>query len=70
MRQRRETNELKICEASFENHVGGNVEFNRALPGRKFIEEMPCGDGELVVGVVDLMRPIKLWVPADQLLHQ
>src|SRR6266849_9886692 len=70
MRQRRETHKLKVGEAGFENHVGGDVEFNRVLPKREFVEEVPCRDSEPVVGVVELVRPIKLWVPADQLMHQ
>src|ERR1700730_11346643 len=70
MRQRRETNKLKIGEAGFENHVGGDVEFNRVLPEREFVKEMPCCDGEPVVGVIELVRPIKLCVPADQFMHQ
>src|ERR1700737_3312278 len=70
MRQRRETHKLKVGEAGFENHVGGDVEFNRILPEREFVEEMPCRNCEPVVGVIKLMRPIKLWVPADQLMHQ
>src|ERR1700732_2527545 len=70
MRQRRETNKLKVGEAGFENHVGGDVEFNRVLPEREFVEEVPCRDGEPVIGVIKLVRPIKLCVPADQLMHQ
>src|SRR5882762_9122258 len=70
MRQRRQTHKLKVGEAGFENHVGGDVEFNRILPEREFVEEVPRRNGEPVVGVVKLMRPIKLWVPADQLMHQ
>src|ERR1700674_2742891 len=70
MRQRRETHKLKVGEAGFENHVGGDVEFNRVLAEREFVEEMPCRNCEPVVGVVKLMRPIKLCVPADQLMHQ
>src|ERR1700730_16459199 len=69
MRQRRQTLKLKVGEAGFENHVGGDVEFNRILPEREFVEEMPCRNGEPVVGVVKLVRPIKLCVPADQLMH-
>jgi hypothetical protein len=35
MRQRRETHKLQVGEAGFENHVGGDVEFNRVLPKRE-----------------------------------
>src|ERR1700686_1930460 len=70
MRERRETHKLKVGEAGFENHVGGDVEFNRVLPECEFVEEVPCRDSEPVVGVVKLMRPIELCVPADQLMHQ
>src|SRR6202521_4047496 len=70
MRQRREAHKLKVGEAGFENHVGGDVEFNRVLPEREFVEEVPCRDGEPVVGVIEFVRPIKLCVPADQLMHQ
>src|SRR5229473_4040357 len=70
MRQRRQAHKLKVGEAGFEKHVGGDVEFNRVLSEREFVEEVPCRDGEPVVGVVELVRPIKLGVPADQLMHQ
>src|SRR6266852_4902898 len=70
MRQRRQAHKLKVGEAGFENHVGGDVEFNRVLPEREFVEEVPRRDGEPVVGVVELVRPIKLRVPTDQLVHQ
>src|SRR5258705_13803087 len=70
MGQRCETHKLKVGETGFENHVGSDVEFNRVLPEREFVEEMPRRDGEPVVGVIELVRPIKLWVPSDQLVHQ
>jgi hypothetical protein len=34
MRERREAHKLKVGEAGFENHVGGDMEFNRVLAGR------------------------------------
>src|SRR5579863_2557441 len=70
MRQRRETHKLQVSEAGFEDHVGGDVELNRVLPEREFVEEVPCRDGKPVVGVVELVCPIKLCVPTDQLMHQ
>jgi hypothetical protein len=39
MSQRREIYKPKIYEARLENHVGGDVEFNRALPEREFVKK-------------------------------
>jgi len=60
MRQRSQTHKLEVGEAGFENHVGGDVKFDRILSEREFVEKMPCCDCEPVVGVVRLMRSIEL----------
>ena len=46
MCQRRESQKLKVREVGRENHIGGNVEFNRVLAKREFVEEVPGRDGE------------------------
>jgi hypothetical protein len=60
--ERRQSNELQIRETGFEHNVGGDVELNRVLSKRQFIEEVSRGNREPVVGVVKLVRPIELGV--------
>jgi hypothetical protein len=38
------------------------MEFNRVLSNRQLIEEVSRGNGEPIVGVVKLVRPIELGV--------
>ncbi len=60
MRQRRETHKLEIGKPGLEYHIGGDVKFNRVLSQCEFVEEVPRRDGEPVIGVVELVRPIEL----------
>src|SRR5580704_9307151 len=46
------------------------MEFNRVLAENDFIDEVPCGNCEPIVGVVKLVRPIELGVQAQQGMKQ
>src|SRR5271168_1281252 len=46
------------------------MEFNRVLAEDDFIDEVPRGNCEPIVGVVKLVRPIELGVQAQQWVKQ
>src|SRR5215510_11166724 len=70
MCKRRQPYELKVGEAGLQNHIGSNLELNRILAQGELVKEMPGSNGDPVVGVIELVRPVELSVPAHQLVHE
>ena len=67
---RGQADELQVCEAGFEDEIGPDGELDRVRGDQELVDEVTSGDGDPVVRVEELVRPIELRIPGHQFMHQ
>ncbi|HEX8109468.1 MAG TPA: hypothetical protein VF516_17175, partial [Kofleriaceae bacterium] len=69
-RERREPDELQVREPRLEHEVGRDRELDRVRGEQQLVGEVARSDRDPVVGVVKLVGPVELRIPAQQLVHE